>query len=153
MLKQREEKLRARDTELKQREAVLRRSLASSIANMNQAVSVPFSEVSPICEPRVTKPIKIKYFLEQDQELLNSVLLGSYQASPAKLIPDILPAGSSTLVNTAADSTLDPRLDDAIHVTAFNEEKSDTDSMLVSEDANKMLEENERDLSSLNILI
>lgn len=122
---------------------------------MNQAVSLPFSDVSPICEPRVAdaKPIKIKYFLEQDQELLNSVLLGSYQASPAKLIPDIIP--SSTLVNTAADSTHDPRLlDDAIHVTAFNEaEKSDTDSMLVSEDANKMLEENERDLNQLNILI
>jgi hypothetical protein len=47
---------------------------------MNHPVSLPFSDVSPICEPRVddAKPIKIKYFLEQDQELLNSVLLGSY---------------------------------------------------------------------------
>jgi|LauGreDrversion4_2_1035121.scaffolds.fasta_scaffold268912_1 hypothetical protein len=60
----------------------MRRSLVSSIANMNQMVSVPFSDVSSICEKR---PIKIKNFLEQDQELLNSVLLGSYVVSPAKL--------------------------------------------------------------------
>ena len=57
------------------------------------------------------------------------------------------------MVNTAADSTQDPRLDDVIHVTAFNDEKSDSDSMLISEDVNRMLEENERDLSSLNVLI
>lgn len=139
---------------------------------------MPFSDVSPIQNegnPRLyclnqslvqskqkeaNSFIKIQsYFLERDQELLNS-LIPNYNeqilSSPRVLKPLLAPGITSTYARTAADSAtyehLGRAFEEEVEIPAFNEdnERSDSrDSMLVieGEDLNEIIEENARNLS------